>query len=81
MSSHSLLSGLQASTRTALHAAAELGFYAGVELLLDHGADPSPYDLTNALPLTLALRGGHGPCSKLLLDLTAKEVWGESGLG
>ena len=55
------------TNRTALHAAALMGFASVVQLLLEKRADPRIEDLTKTTPLHLAVRGGHAGASELLL--------------
>ncbi|CAE7467608.1 warA, partial [Symbiodinium necroappetens] len=53
--------------RTALHAAAQMGFASVVQLLLEKNADPRVEDLTKTHPLHLAVRFGHAGAAELLL--------------
>mmetsp|Transcript_67286 Transcript_67286/g.161295 ORF Transcript_67286/g.161295 Transcript_67286/m.161295 type:complete len:667 (-) Transcript_67286:66-2066(-) len=55
------------TSRTALHAAANMGFASVVQLLLEKRAEPRVEDLTKTTPLHLAVRGGHAGASELLL--------------
>jgi ankyrin repeat protein len=54
--------------RTALHYAAEKGFTAVVEALLDKGARPNIRDWEQRTPLHLAAAWGRDGCVQLLLD-------------
>merc|ERR1712232_829724 len=54
--------------RTALHAAARMGFVSVVQLLLENKADPRSEDLTKTHPLHLAVRLGHAGATELLLQ-------------
>ncbi|CAJ1440901.1 unnamed protein product [Effrenium voratum] len=53
--------------RTALHAAAHMGYASVVQLLLDKGAQARAVDLTQTHPLHLAVRNGHAGAAELLL--------------
>jgi len=53
--------------RTALHAAALMGYASVVQLLLDKGANPRVEDLTKTQPLHLAVKNGHAGAAELLL--------------
>jgi len=56
------------TNRTALHAAAQMGFASVVQLLLDKNADPRIEDLTKTHPLHLAVKFGHAGAMELLLQ-------------
>lgn len=53
--------------RTALHAAANMGFASVVQLLLEKRAGPRVEDLTKVTPLHLAVRMGHCGAAEVLL--------------
>lgn len=53
--------------RTALHAAAFMGYASVVQLLLEKGANPRVEDLTKTNPLHLAVKNGHAGAAELLL--------------
>lgn len=57
--------------RTALHAAAQMGFSSVVQLLLEKGADPKAVDLTLTHPLHLAVRYGNAGAAELLMKAKA----------
>mmetsp|Transcript_16906 Transcript_16906/g.39729 ORF Transcript_16906/g.39729 Transcript_16906/m.39729 type:complete len:671 (-) Transcript_16906:114-2126(-) len=57
--------------RTAMHAAARMGFASVVQLLLEKRADPRVEDLTKTHPLHLACRYGHAGAAELLLQFKA----------
>lgn len=57
--------------RTALHAAALMGYASVVQLLLDKGANPKVEDLTRTHPLHLAVKNGHAGAAELLLKSKA----------
>jgi len=55
------------TSRTALHAASNMGFASVVQLLLEKRADPRVEDLTKTTPLHLAVRHGHAGASEILM--------------
>jgi len=57
--------------RTALHAAAQMGFSSVVQLLLEKNADPKAVDLTLTHPLHLAVRYGNAGAAELLMKAKA----------
>eukprot|EP00406_Dinophysis_acuminata_P037552 CAMPEP_0179376042 /NCGR_PEP_ID=MMETSP0797-20121207/88112_1 /TAXON_ID=47934 /ORGANISM="Dinophysis acuminata, Strain DAEP01" /LENGTH=672 /DNA_ID=CAMNT_0021092063 /DNA_START=53 /DNA_END=2071 /DNA_ORIENTATION=+ len=57
--------------RTAIHAAAQMGYASVVQLLLEKRADAKVEDLTKTTPLHLAVRYGHAGACQLLLKNSA----------
>ena len=52
---------------TPIHYAAYRGFYHGLKLLLDRGANPNVTTHANCTPLFYAAQQGHKDCVELLL--------------
>lgn len=59
------------TSRTALHAASQMGFASVVNLLLEKNADARAMDLTKTNPLHLAVKYGHAGAAELLLKAKA----------
>lgn len=54
--------------KTALHHAAWIGFFEGVDFLLQHDVEIDPLDIQGMTPLHWALRGSHFKVAQLLIS-------------